>query len=59
MLCQQGVDVDEKASKTDVAKRFGANTPTVSCHFNRKYLGWIKSLTLIKALVFLSSLLPD
>uniref|UniRef100_A0A3P9PXD5 Myoferlin n=1 Tax=Poecilia reticulata TaxID=8081 RepID=A0A3P9PXD5_POERE len=28
-----GVDVDEKASKTDAAKPFGANTPTVSCHF--------------------------
>ncbi|XP_042289274.1 myoferlin isoform X1 [Thunnus maccoyii] len=33
-----GVDVDEKASKTDTAKRFGANTPTVSCHFNRSYI---------------------
>ncbi|XP_061646741.1 myoferlin isoform X2 [Phyllopteryx taeniolatus] len=30
-----GVDVDEKASKTDAAKLFGANTPTVSCHFSR------------------------
>nr|XP_046257071.1 myoferlin [Scatophagus argus] len=30
-----GVDVDEKASKTDTAKVFGANTPTVSCHFCR------------------------
>ncbi|XP_031161831.1 myoferlin isoform X1 [Sander lucioperca] len=33
-----GVDVDEKASKTDAAKLFGANTPTVSCHFSRSYL---------------------
>uniref|UniRef100_M3ZLA4 Myoferlin n=1 Tax=Xiphophorus maculatus TaxID=8083 RepID=M3ZLA4_XIPMA len=33
-----GVDVDEKASKTDAAKPFGANTPTVSCHFTRFYL---------------------
>ncbi|KAM9847707.1 myoferlin [Aulostomus maculatus] len=33
-----GVDVDEKASKTDTAKRFGANTPTVSCHFSRSYI---------------------
>ncbi|XP_019715398.1 myoferlin isoform X2 [Hippocampus comes] len=30
-----GVDVDEKASKTDAAKLFGANTPTISCHFSR------------------------
>ncbi|XP_056148135.1 myoferlin [Lampris incognitus] len=30
-----GVDVDEKTSKTDAAKLFGANTPTVSCHFNQ------------------------
>ncbi|XP_035461979.2 myoferlin isoform X1 [Scophthalmus maximus] len=30
-----GVDVDEKASKMDAAKQFGANTPTVSCHFSR------------------------
>ncbi|XP_068597029.1 myoferlin [Brachionichthys hirsutus] len=30
-----GVDVDEKVSKTDRAKVFGANTPTVSCHFSR------------------------
>uniref|UniRef100_A0A3Q3ET99 Myoferlin like n=1 Tax=Kryptolebias marmoratus TaxID=37003 RepID=A0A3Q3ET99_KRYMA len=29
-----GVDVDEKTSKTDAAKLFGANTPTVSCHFS-------------------------
>ncbi|KAF7655921.1 hypothetical protein LDENG_00048500 [Lucifuga dentata] len=33
-----GVDVDEKASKTDAAKLFGANTPTVSCHFSRSYM---------------------
>ncbi|XP_041865734.1 myoferlin isoform X2 [Melanotaenia boesemani] len=33
-----GVDVDEKTSKTDAAKLFGANTPTVSCHFNRSYI---------------------
>ncbi|XP_015799663.3 myoferlin [Nothobranchius furzeri] len=33
-----GVDVDEKASKTDAAKLFGANTPTVSCHFSRSYI---------------------
>ncbi|XP_020486571.2 myoferlin [Labrus bergylta] len=33
-----GVDVDEKASKTEAAKVFGANTPTVSCHFSRSYL---------------------
>ncbi|XP_012735941.2 myoferlin [Fundulus heteroclitus] len=32
-----GVDVEEKASKTDAAKPFGANTPTVSCHFSRSY----------------------
>uniref|UniRef100_A0A4W6E5R0 Myoferlin n=1 Tax=Lates calcarifer TaxID=8187 RepID=A0A4W6E5R0_LATCA len=31
------VDVDEKASKTGAAKVFGANTPTVSCHF-RSYI---------------------
>uniref|UniRef100_A0A3Q2YKB9 Myoferlin n=1 Tax=Hippocampus comes TaxID=109280 RepID=A0A3Q2YKB9_HIPCM len=30
-----GVDVDEKASKTDAAKLFGANTPTISCHFSQ------------------------
>ncbi|XP_077469193.1 myoferlin-like isoform X2 [Stigmatopora argus] len=29
------VDVDEKLSKIVVAKLFGANTPTVSCHFSR------------------------
>ncbi|XP_072247032.1 myoferlin [Leuresthes tenuis] len=33
-----GVDVDEKTSKTGAAKPFGANTPTVSCHFSRSYL---------------------
>ncbi|TKS85668.1 Dysferlin Dystrophy-associated fer-1-like protein [Collichthys lucidus] len=33
-----GVDIDEKASKTDTAKVFGANTPTVSCHFSRSYI---------------------
>ncbi|XP_013884160.1 myoferlin [Austrofundulus limnaeus] len=33
-----GVDVDEKTSKTDAAKLFGANTPTVSCHFSRSYI---------------------
>uniref|UniRef100_A0A3Q3J2K7 C2 domain-containing protein n=1 Tax=Monopterus albus TaxID=43700 RepID=A0A3Q3J2K7_MONAL len=33
-----GVDVDEKASKTDAAKLFGANTPTVSCYFSRSYV---------------------
>ncbi|XP_022619550.1 myoferlin isoform X1 [Seriola dumerili] len=33
-----GVDVDEKASKMDAAKLFGANTPTVSCHFSRSYV---------------------
>uniref|UniRef100_A0A665VRB3 Myoferlin like n=1 Tax=Echeneis naucrates TaxID=173247 RepID=A0A665VRB3_ECHNA len=32
-----GVDVDEKASKVGAAKVFGANTPTVSCHF-RSYV---------------------
>ncbi|KAM6923228.1 myoferlin [Lycodopsis pacificus] len=32
-----GVDVDEKASKTDAAKLFGANTPTVSCHFSQSH----------------------
>ncbi|XP_040905251.1 myoferlin [Toxotes jaculatrix] len=33
-----GVDVDEKASKMDAAKLFGANTPTVSCHFSRSHM---------------------
>uniref|UniRef100_A0A673XPU3 Myoferlin n=1 Tax=Salmo trutta TaxID=8032 RepID=A0A673XPU3_SALTR len=32
-----GVDVDEKASK-DAARLFGANTPTVSCNFDRSYM---------------------
>ncbi|KAM8859825.1 myoferlin isoform 2-T2 [Spinachia spinachia] len=32
-----GVDVDEKASKADAAKLFGANTPSVSCHFTQFY----------------------
>ncbi|KAM6956281.1 myoferlin [Aplochiton taeniatus] len=32
-----GVDVEE-SSKKDAAKLFGANTPTVSCHFERSYL---------------------
>ncbi|XP_028983374.1 myoferlin [Betta splendens] len=31
-----GVDVDE-TSKTDSTKLFGANTPTISCHFSRSY----------------------
>lgn len=33
----QGVDVEEKPCKMDTAKVFGANTPTVSCHFSRKF----------------------
>ncbi|XP_011601595.2 myoferlin isoform X1 [Takifugu rubripes] len=33
-----GVDVDEKTNKTDAAKVFGANTPTVSCHFSRSHI---------------------
>ncbi|XP_047668037.1 myoferlin isoform X1 [Tachysurus fulvidraco] len=33
-----GVDVDEKTSKKEAAKLFGANTPTVSCYFNRSYM---------------------
>ncbi|CAL8298808.1 unnamed protein product [Merluccius merluccius] len=32
-----GVDVDEKASKADATKLFGANTPNVSCSFSRCY----------------------
>lgn len=36
VFAQQGVDVEEKPCKTDTAKVFGANTPTVSCHFGRK-----------------------
>ncbi|KAK5850635.1 hypothetical protein PBY51_001496 [Eleginops maclovinus] len=33
-----GVDTEEKDSKSDVAKLFGANTPTVSCSFDRPHL---------------------
>uniref|UniRef100_A0A8C8KAI1 C2 domain-containing protein n=1 Tax=Oncorhynchus tshawytscha TaxID=74940 RepID=A0A8C8KAI1_ONCTS len=33
-----GVDVDEKASKKDAARLFGANTPNVSCKFDRSYM---------------------
>ncbi|KAK3554312.1 hypothetical protein QTP70_020173 [Hemibagrus guttatus] len=33
-----GVDVDEKTSKKEAAKLFGANTPTVSCNFSRSYM---------------------
>ncbi|XP_062415982.1 myoferlin-like isoform X2 [Pungitius pungitius] len=32
-----GVDTEEKGSKADVTKLFGANTPTVSCSFDRSY----------------------
>ncbi|XP_066534334.1 myoferlin isoform X2 [Hoplias malabaricus] len=32
-----GVDIDEKTSKKDAAKLFGANTPTVSCIFSKSY----------------------
>uniref|UniRef100_A0A4W5PXI0 Myoferlin n=1 Tax=Hucho hucho TaxID=62062 RepID=A0A4W5PXI0_9TELE len=32
------VNVDEKASKKDAARLFGANTPTVSCSFDRSYM---------------------
>uniref|UniRef100_A0A8C7GXA1 Myoferlin n=1 Tax=Oncorhynchus kisutch TaxID=8019 RepID=A0A8C7GXA1_ONCKI len=32
------VNVDEKASKKDAARLFGANTPTVSCNFDRSYM---------------------
>uniref|UniRef100_A0A8C7MIS7 Myoferlin n=1 Tax=Oncorhynchus kisutch TaxID=8019 RepID=A0A8C7MIS7_ONCKI len=32
------VHVDEKASKKDAARLFGANTPTVSCNFDRSYM---------------------
>ncbi|KAK7901768.1 hypothetical protein WMY93_018537 [Mugilogobius chulae] len=33
-----GVDVDEKTSKAEGATaKFGANTPTVSCHFSRSH----------------------
>ncbi|KAJ7992465.1 hypothetical protein DPEC_G00278830 [Dallia pectoralis] len=33
-----GVDVDEQVSKKDAVVLFGANTPTVSCHFDRLYV---------------------
>ncbi|KAI5606264.1 myoferlin [Silurus asotus] len=33
-----GVDVDEKTNKKEAAKLFGANTPTVSCYFNKSYM---------------------
>ncbi|XP_040032655.2 myoferlin isoform X1 [Gasterosteus aculeatus] len=33
-----GVDTEEKGSKADVTKMFGANTPTVSCSFDRSYM---------------------
>ncbi|XP_060781969.1 myoferlin [Neoarius graeffei] len=33
-----GVDIDEKTSKKEAAKLFGANTPTVSCNFTRSYM---------------------
>uniref|UniRef100_A0A665W8G6 Myoferlin n=1 Tax=Echeneis naucrates TaxID=173247 RepID=A0A665W8G6_ECHNA len=33
-----GVDTEEKGSKADVTKLFGANTPTVSCSFDRSHL---------------------
>ncbi|KAI9518573.1 hypothetical protein NQZ68_035943 [Dissostichus eleginoides] len=33
-----GVDTEEKDSKSDVTKLFGANTPTVSCCFDRSHL---------------------
>ncbi|GAA6227910.1 myoferlin-like [Lates japonicus] len=33
-----GVDTDEKESKADATKLFGANTPTVSCSFDRSYV---------------------
>ncbi|XP_029311419.1 LOW QUALITY PROTEIN: myoferlin-like [Cottoperca gobio] len=32
-----GVDTEEKDSKGDVTKLFGANTPTVSCSFDRSF----------------------
>ncbi|XP_062330307.1 myoferlin-like isoform X4 [Osmerus eperlanus] len=32
-----GIDTDEKGQKTDATKLFGANTPTVSCSFDRSY----------------------
>uniref|UniRef100_A0A3Q4AGS0 C2 domain-containing protein n=1 Tax=Mola mola TaxID=94237 RepID=A0A3Q4AGS0_MOLML len=33
-----GVDTEEKGSKADSTKLFGANTPTVSCSFDRSYV---------------------
>ncbi|KAM8837558.1 myoferlin-like [Spinachia spinachia] len=33
-----GVDTEEKGSKADATKLFGANTPTVSCSFDRSYM---------------------
>ncbi|XP_019953049.2 myoferlin [Paralichthys olivaceus] len=33
-----GIDVDEKVSKADATKRFGGNSPTVSCHFSQSYI---------------------
>ncbi|KAI4891587.1 hypothetical protein NFI96_020979 [Prochilodus magdalenae] len=33
-----GVDIDEKTNKKDAARLFGANTPTVSCGFNKSYM---------------------
>ncbi|XP_076830135.1 myoferlin isoform X2 [Brachyhypopomus gauderio] len=33
-----GVDIDEKTSKKEAAKLFGANTPTVSCSFSRSFM---------------------
>ncbi|XP_024152438.1 myoferlin isoform X2 [Oryzias melastigma] len=33
-----GVDVKEKASRTEADKLLGAKTPTVSCHFSRSYI---------------------
>ncbi|XP_017319937.1 myoferlin isoform X1 [Ictalurus punctatus] len=33
-----GGEVDEKDSKKEAAKLFGANTPTVSCNFSRSYM---------------------
>ncbi|XP_078135621.1 myoferlin-like isoform X2 [Sander vitreus] len=33
-----GVDTEEKGSKDDATKLFGANTPTVSCSFDRSHM---------------------
>uniref|UniRef100_A0A3P8V2F0 Myoferlin n=1 Tax=Cynoglossus semilaevis TaxID=244447 RepID=A0A3P8V2F0_CYNSE len=33
-----GMDVDDKATKEDAAKVFGANTPNVSCHFSCSHI---------------------